>query len=268
MRRTKSAVALTLVLLAESSIGTAQQQANRSSARQAGQAIHQQYDSSTGATFSAERDSAGNALLTVKAGDFLLEKVLAASGDMTLRLTQGKDVVTIALNQNGYQVARGKRSARFDPRAPQIHELDAIRAVFLGSPAVRSFRRLSAALEARDDQKEDGLLLSALVDGALVHMLDGDPGATKRIGKRIALRRQSGAQLAKVKVADSFRDCVGMYEIALIGAWDFYYWCWLEAQSYSWWSRDSVAMLCEFEWLVRTQQYVWQFVSCLALPRA
>jgi len=34
----------------------------------------------------------------VTAGDFVLEKVLAPTGDATLRLTQGKDVVTVAKN--------------------------------------------------------------------------------------------------------------------------------------------------------------------------
>lgn len=266
MRWTKSAVGLVL-LLAAPTIVSAQQATVRKASAQGGRPVHQEYDPATDTMFSSTTDSAGNAVLGVKVGDFVLEKVLAASGDMTLRLAQGKDAVTIAVNQSGYQVARGKRSARFDPRSSRADQLDAIRTLLLGSKAVRTFRRLTAALEDRDEQQEDGpLVLSALVDGAIVHMLDGDSGAPKRIAKRITRKRRVGIQLASAGPHVMFRDCIGMYEVSLVYAWDQYFSCWIEAQDYSWWWRDFIEGACEFEWLIRTQQYLWQFTGCLAFP--
>jgi hypothetical protein len=104
---------------------------------------------------------------------------------------QGKDVVSIAMNHGGYSVARGRKTARLDSQSGQ-EDLDAVRAVLLGSQAVRTFRRLSASLENRDDDDAGPLLLSTLVDGAIVQMLDGDSGATGRIGKRITRKQRAG----------------------------------------------------------------------------
>jgi hypothetical protein len=270
MRSIRPAVVMALALLAVPAIATPQPSGPRSSVSQSSSQsrrnVHQEYDRSTDTTFVSTTDANGNALFTVKVGDFLLEKVLAASGDMTLRLTQGKDIVTIAMNQSGYQVARGRRSGRFDPRSERTDGRDAIRSVLLGSPAVRTFRRLNAALENRDENEEDGpLLLSALVDGAMVQMLDGDPGATKRIGKRVTRKRE--AALRAVKLApDTFRDCIALYEIALLDAWNLYWKCAEEASGYTWWLALWAEAGCEFEWLVRSQQYLWQFAGCSAFP--
>ena len=47
----------------------------------------------------------------------------------------------------------------------------------VGTAAVRTFRRLGAALENRDESDDEGpLFLSALIDGSIVQMLDGDSG--------------------------------------------------------------------------------------------
>src|SRR5687767_12141730 len=66
---------------------------------------YQEHDTVTRTSFTATTDTAGNAVLTLRGGDFVLEKVVAHTGDATLRLSQGKDVVTIALNQSGFNVS-------------------------------------------------------------------------------------------------------------------------------------------------------------------
>ena len=229
---------------------------------------YQEHDTATRTSLTTTTDAAGNAVLTLKGGDFMLEKVVAHTGDATLRLSQGKDVVTIALNQNGYHVARGKKSVRLDPRTDKQDKLDAVRSVLTGSKAVRSFKRLVAILEQRDERDEDGpLALSALLDGAVVHMLDGDADAPLRIAKRITRKQRAALRLVGAKrLPGVMIDCVGIYQVALVTAYGQFESCAIESTEYSWWSRDLVFELCSWEWAIRSYQYIWQFVGCFMLP--
>jgi hypothetical protein len=228
---------------------------------------YQEHDRVADATFTATADANGNAVFTLKGGNFSLEKVLAPTGDSTLRLTQGKDVVTIAISQAGFQVARGRRSVRFDPRTDKGDGLDAVRALLVGSQTVRSFKRLVASLEARDETEPDGpLALAALVDGSVVQMLDGDLDAPRRIAKRITRKHRAAIRTVKARAPGAFIDCVGLYEVALLNSWTQFAGCYQESTEYSWWSHRLVYYLCELEWVLRSQQYLWQFVGCFMLP--
>jgi hypothetical protein len=229
---------------------------------------YQEHDAATRTTFTATTDAAGNAVLTLKGGDFVLDKVVAHTGDATLRLSQGKDVVTIALSQSGVQVARGQKTVRLDPRSDKEDKTDAVRSVLLGSQAVRSFKRLVASIEQRDEREDDGpLALNTLVDGAVVLVLDGDPEATRRIARRLTRKHRAEIRTVKVSRAPGvYYDCVGGYQIALLDAWGQLEDCYVESLEYSWWSRSMVFTLCRWEWAIRSQQYLWQFVSCFMFP--
>ena len=78
--------------------------------------VYQEHDQATDATFGASTDAGGNAVFSIRGGDFALDKVVSPTGDATIRLTQGKDTVAIALNQSGFEVRRGRRGGRFDPK--------------------------------------------------------------------------------------------------------------------------------------------------------
>jgi hypothetical protein len=229
---------------------------------------YQEHDRATSATFTATTDQAGNARLTIKGGDFVLEKVVAHTGDATLRLSQGKDVVTIAVSQAGFQVARGQKSLRVDPRVDTVEKADAARSMLLGSQAVRSFKRLVSSLEQRDETEEDGpFALSALVDGAIVQLLDGDADAPHRIAKRITRKQRAAQRVVKAgRLPGVFVDCIGLYQVALMSAYGQFESCAIESFEYSWWSRSLVYQLCSWEWAIRSQQYVWQFVGCFMVP--
>lgn len=229
---------------------------------------YQEQDAATSSTFTATSDGNGNAVLTLKGGDFVLEKVVAHTGDATLRLSQGKDVVTIAINQTGFHVARGQKSARIDPRTDKQDKLDIVRGILTGSQAVRSFKRLSGALEQRDESVDDGpLALSALIDGAVVQLLDGDADAPLRIAKRISRKQRAAVRLASARrMPGVMVDCIGLYQVSLMTAYGQFESCAIEATGYSWWSRDLVFELCSWEWAIRSYQYVWQFVGCFMLP--
>ena len=229
---------------------------------------YQEHDAATSSTFTATSDGNGNAVLTLKGGDFVLEKVVAHTGDATLRLSQGKDVVTIAISQTGFHVARGQKSARIDPRTDKQDKLDIVRGILTGSQAVRSFKRLSGALEQRDESVDDGpLALSALVDGAVVQLLDGDADAPLRIAKRISRKQRAAVRLASARrMPGVMVDCIGVYQVSLMTAYAQFESCAIEATGYSWWSRDLVFELCSWEWAIRSYQYVWQFIGCFMLP--
>jgi hypothetical protein len=264
MSRIRQVMAFIIAMAAVPAIAAGQVSGNA-----AGQRGHyQEHDTATSTSFTATTDAAGNAVLTLKGGDFVLEKVVAHTGDATLRLSQGKDVVTIALSQSGFHVARGQKSVRLDPRTDKQGRRDDVRSMLASSQAVRSFKRLVAALEQRDESEEDGpLALSTLVDGAVVHQLDGDADASLRIAKRITRKQRAAARVVRAKrLPGVFVDCVGLYQVALLGAYSQFENCAIESTSYSWWSRDLVFELCSWEWAMRSYQYVWQFIRCFMLP--
>jgi hypothetical protein len=253
------AMALSPALAAGQGSGSADGQRRRS---------FQEHDRGTKTTLTATTDASGNAALTLRGGDFVLEKVIAHTGDATLRLSQGKDVVTIALSQSGFQIARGQKVIMVDPRSQNDDRFDAARSLLLGSQAVRSFKRLVSTLEERDESEEDGpLALSALVDGAIVQLLDGDADAPRRIAKRITRKHRASLRVVKAARAPGvFVDCIGNYQIALLSAYGQFESCFIESTEYSWWSRSFIYRMCEWEWAIRSQQYVWQFIGCFMLP--
>src|SRR5687768_16094236 len=194
MSRTRHVMAFIVAMAVVPALAAAQSNGHASGQR----GRYLEHDTATSTSFTATTDVAGNAVLTLKGGDFVLEKLVAHTGDATLRLSQGKDVVTIAVNHNGFEVRRGQRTIRIDPRADSDSKLDAARAMLTGSQSVRSFKRLVAGLEQRDENEEDGALaLIALVDGAVVHLLDGDTDAPLRIAKRITRKQRAGLRVIK-----------------------------------------------------------------------
>jgi hypothetical protein len=245
----------------------AQQRNNGEKGRAVRRAVHEEHDAATNAVFSSSMDEQGNVRVSATIQGLLFEKSVAPSGEATLRLTQGADVVSIAMNQGGYLVERGAKTARLDPRSSAQEDLDAVRGVLLGSPAVRAFRRLVASLENRDDGDEEGpLLLGTLVDGAVVQMLDGDVGATHRIGKRLTRRRRAALRPAKLRPDNLFTDCILNYEMSLMEAWDLFAICTDTSFNTRWYYWYASETTCEFEFLIRSQQYIYQFIACFAFP--
>ena len=265
MHRTRRVVAFLVAIAVVPAIAAAQAAGSQDGK---GRRTYEEQDRATRSSFTATTDAAGNAVLTLRGGDFVLEKVIAHTGDATLRLTQGKDVVTIAISQNGFHVARGGRAIRVDPRSVTQDKLDGVRLVLVGSQAVHSFKRLVAALEERDESEDDGpLAMSALVDGAIVQLLDGDADAPRRIAKRLTRKQRTSLRVVKaVRAPAVFIDCIGVYQVALLTSYSQFEKCAIESTEYSWWSRDLVYQLCSWEWAIRSQQYIWQFIGCFMMP--
>jgi hypothetical protein len=136
--------------------------------------------------------------------------------------------------------------------------------VLLGSKAVRALREFTAILEERQGE-DSAMALAILLDGALVNMLDGDPGAVDRIARRVTAKRRSGLQPAQYHQVQ-FQDCVLGYELSLLYSYDLYWMCMQTAENSPWYIWYIARSMCEWEFLIRSQQYVFQFVSCMAIP--
>jgi hypothetical protein len=229
------------------------------------QQAHTEYDRVLDASFAATVDAGGNAVTTMETGDLVLEKTVSPAGAATLQITRAKDVVSVTVGQRGYTVTRGKRSASFDPGFPRQDDVDAVRAVLVGSKAVRGFREFTGILEARADGEDCDLELAALVDGAMVAMLDGDPGAVERIARRVTAKRRNGLRQAQYRPVQ-FEDCVLNYELSLLYSYDLYWTCLQTAEATAWYFWYFAKSMCDWEFLIRSQQYVFQFVTCTAIP--
>lgn len=89
------------------------------------------------------------------------------------------------------------------------------------------------------------------------------PGAPERIGKRLTRKRRAAMRPAKLTPGDMISyDCVMQYETALIDAWDLYQSCRDSAAGVQWYLWYFADTFCEGEWLLRAEQYVFQFMQC------
>jgi len=267
MRRTiHVATIVVLVWIASSAVFGTRQPPPTAAAQAENRRGRSLHDQLSNAEYSASMDPNGTATTSIRAGNFQFDKSIESSGTTTLRLTQDDDLVTIVVDATGYVVRRGDRVARLDPRSTSQREhRDAIRSVLLGSVAVRSYRRVSVVLESRDEREDEHpLVLNALADGALIQMLDGDPGAMSRIARRVV--RKQLAKVRQARMPDIFKDCVALYESSLLNSWSQYEQCMQWASNVTWWFADWAEDFCHWEWFLRSQQYVWQFVGCFTLP--
>ena len=243
-------------------VGGPARAATRTAAPQPRPVAMQQYDQTLDATFSMGVAPDGSAWTEVRAGDLTVDKVITAAGQAAMTLNYRSDHVTFRLTSGGYSISRGKRSARLSQNDQNEDHRTALRDVLLGSQAVRAFRAFTAALERRDDN-DTAAVVSTLVDGALVAMLDGDEGAVDRMGRRATRRARANTRQASATA--EFNDCVGNYERALMFAFNEFESCMNSATEIWWWS-PIYTPFCSLEYFGRSQQYIYQFIACFAIP--
>jgi hypothetical protein len=140
----------------------------------------------------------------------------------------------------------------------------------LSVPAFQQFRALTAELENEPDTLDTLVLAFA---GAMAGLLARDRNVIVNLHQRqLAFAGvQQGQPIARLQAIrlsaarqDTFRDCWGMYERALMAAWEQYERCWYTAAE-QWWNpygRD----FCAMEYLMRSQSYWWQYLACSAYP--
>lgn len=92
--------------------------------------------------------------------------------------------------------------------------------------------------------------------------LDGNETAAERIGQRAT----GGARINiwPVVAGEMSNDCVGLYERSVLYAYHDYESCLDLRNDIFWWSL-MFTNYCAAEYLLRSQQYIFQFVSCMAI---
>lgn len=221
-----------------------------------------QHEPALDATFSMGFAPDGSAWTEVTAGELKVDKWVTAAGQASIELNYRKDRVLFRLTADGYRVSRGKKSASFLVSDQNDNRRDAARGVLVGSPAIRAFRAFTAALERRTGE-DSAATISTMLDGALVATLDGDDGAAERIGRRAT--RQARTNVRPAVVGQMFNDCVGMYERSVVWAFNEYQDCLDLPNATFWWSL-MYTPYCSAEYFLRAQQYIFQFISCMAIP--
>jgi hypothetical protein len=223
----------------------------------------QRQDPQTGIRFSGGRDTTGRAVVRVEGDGFGFEKTLTASGDAQIRIAAGTDVVSVSLTPQVITIARGKAAVSLYMGVVSQDSEGRLRRLLAGSRAVRAFRGLSAYLESRPAEEDDFFATSTLVDGALLSALDGDPGAIRRISRRLVARQLAGLRAARLRGAtDRFEDCVGRYEATVYWAWGQFMACVDAASDDPFYIRAFTMNFCDAEWIARAETAAYQFVAC------
>lgn len=222
---------------------------------------YERYVQDLDATFRAGPTEGGTAWIGIRSAGLVVDKRVSATGVMTMRLEYGSDAVTFEISARAIRVERGSRSVHLTPEGAPGPDADSLRRLLVGSKAVAAFRALTAALERRE--ADDGAItVSAMIDGAFVAALDGDQAAVERIGRRVTRRARARARQAALGTAQ-FSDCVTDYERAILDAYRILGACYSQP---SWYYYLLNYPFCSFEYLLRAEQYIFQFVSCVAIP--
>jgi len=224
------------------------------------------YDGHLGVMFSAHVDAEGRGVTRIDGDGLTVVKTMTAFGEAEILVSFKKDRVVFALGPDGISVRRGTEQAKLNPKSLTEADLARAERVIRGSQAIRAFKQLTAQIEFTEGP-DDFFTLGALVDGALVRILDGEVGVVHRLGNRLEARQRARVRQASfAAVTPQFQDCVGMWEATLMYNWKTFTGCVDDAGDAAWYLRTPLAAGCEIEWVLRSQAASFQFFSCAAIP--
>jgi len=224
------------------------------------------YDERLGVMFSARLDADGRAVTRIDGDGLTVVKTATAFGEVNLELSFKKDRVEISLGPDGIRVARSRAQATLNPKRLTEADLAGAERVVRGSQAVRAFKQLTAQIEFNEGD-DDGFTFGALVDGALVRILDGEVGVVHRLGSRLrAMQRARVRPAALSATGAQFADCWREYELTVDGHMDTFLVCVGDVVDAPWYLRSVLAAGCEFEWVMRAETAAFQYLACAAVP--
>lgn len=233
------------------------------SAAAAGQS---RYDGRLGVMFSARLDADGRAVTRIDGDGLTVVKTATAFGEVEIVVSFSEDRVELSLGPNAIRVRRGPAQATLNPKRLTEADLAGAERVIRGSRAIRAFKQLTAQIEFTD-APDDGFTLGALVDGALVRILDGEVGVVHRLGHRLRAQRRARVRPASLSaVRSQFPDCWGEYELTVDGHMDTFIECVDDAGDASWYLQSLLAAGCEFDWVMRAETAAFQYLACAAVP--
>ena len=224
------------------------------------------YDGRLGVMFSTRLDADGRAVTRIDGDGLTVAKTATAYGEVELVLSVKKDRVAVSLGPDGIRVQRGRAQASLDPKSLTEADLARVERIIRGSQAIRAFKQLTAQIEF-DDQPDDGFTLGALVDGALVRILDGEVGVVHRLRNRLNDRFRARVRPASLSaVRSQFTDCWGEYELTVDEHMDTFLECVDDAGDASWYLQSMLAAGCELDWVMHAETAAFQYLACAAVP--
>src|SRR5215203_3653528 len=136
-------------------------------------------------TYTLTRDR-GAVRLAAAGAAFTLQKKVRPDGSTDVSIACGGDVVSIAATHVAVVVTRGERSVTVNVNGGHAAQLGRVRALLLGSAAVRAARTLATVLEesGTDAPARMGIRLT----GALLAQMDADEGAVRRLSRELQTR--------------------------------------------------------------------------------
>jgi hypothetical protein len=126
--------------------------------------------------------------LTATAGDVMLTKAVSPDGASEARLEYGGDAVTILSSKSTIVASRGRQSVTVNVHGGHERQMRRLRALFLGSEAIRGIRTLATVLDESDSDAPEKMAVR--LTGVLIAQLDGDEGAVRRLSRSLVARYQ------------------------------------------------------------------------------
>lgn len=204
-------------------------------------------------TFEVRPSSDGGAELRATNGGLQVTKAVSPTGEFTLRLTSGTDVVSIGVTGRGTRVSRGRQTVELPRGADAPGRRPAVRRMLADSDAVVRYRRMADALMVANDRSPAALGI-IITDGVL-GVLGGDAGAPRRIAEFLA-----GDGAKRLRPAGMAIDCFTLMEQRMTEAWNDYMACWVSVSYllFPEWFQEA----CALRWVVQVESYWFNFISC------
>ena len=218
--------------------------------------------------YSVVRMPDGGIQFSGHAPNLQFRKTSYKDGHFDFEIASQNDRVDVRMSTFAMQVTRGTQQVAFALNALGAEELAKVRALLAGSRAIKRYRGLAAALEARHDQSPEAY--GVILGGAVIGWLDGDAAAPVRLARRTAgMSAPPAGRGAGDRVGLMFRvdmpDCWSEYEQLINNAWNDTASCIAYAAQQGLW-QPFYMNTCSAAWVIRSEGYWFEYIACSAIP--
>jgi len=201
---------------------------------------------------SIARLASGAVRISAKADGIDVQKTVSATGEYSVSLRSGKDLVTVVGNGARVKVSRGKRTVGFDVSRPEAGSYDRTSILLAGSPALRAFRAARNRMAPEARQSPEGVAMEIIE--VLLSVAQGDPTAPDRF-------RSAESSPWELTARDANESCFREWRDEVQSAWDEYERCY---RDFNWWSGGREA--CAFMWTLHVESAWFRMWGCTAFP--
>jgi hypothetical protein len=165
-------------------------------------------------------------------------------GASEARLEYGGDAVTVLSSKSTIVASRGRQSVTVNVHGGHERQMRRLRALFLGSEAIRGIRTLATVLDESDSDAPEKMAVR--LTGVLIAQLDGDEGAVRRLSRSLVARYQIARRSRR-----GMTDDWDTYRLGVLKAGDD-----LEQSLEPFGFTNPMRQVCSFVW-VRIVEGLW-----------